>query len=189
MVRGNARVGGSVNANRRHHAVRYVEPNTLPLTPPPRQARNARAPKVCVMQRYVLAAAIAAFVTQATPAVAHPVPFSYLDLHLQPGRIELSIVVHMFDLGHDLQIDPADRLLDSAFLATKQDALVALLAPRIHVIADGIAARTGVLVAGRTASRTSVGAYKSHLRDARRARHLQRLTRACFHTTPLIRPL
>jgi len=92
---------------------------------------------VYVMQRHVLAAAIAAFVTQATPAVAHPVPFSYLDLHLQPGRIELSIVVHMFDVGHDLQIDPADRLLDSAFLATKQDALVALLAPRIHVIADG----------------------------------------------------
>ena len=89
------------------------------------------------MQRLVLAAAIAAFVTQATPASAHPVPFSYLDLYLQPGRVELSIVVHMFDLGHDLQVDPADRLLDSSFLATKQDALVALLAPRIHLIADG----------------------------------------------------
>jgi hydrogenase/urease accessory protein HupE len=91
------------------------------------------------MQRLVLAAAFAAIVTQATPALAHPVPFSYLDLRLQPGRVELSIVVHMFDLGHDLQVDPADRLLDGAFLATKQDAIVALLAPRIQLIADGVA--------------------------------------------------
>src|SRR6476660_7075029 len=89
------------------------------------------------MKRLALAAAIAALLIQAAPAFAHPVPFSYLDLHLQPGSVELSIVVHMFDVGHDLQVDPADRLLDSAFLATKQDALVALLAPRIHVIVDG----------------------------------------------------
>src|SRR5215510_10400135 len=91
------------------------------------------------MQRLVLAAAIAAFLTQAAPASAHPVPFSYLDLHLEPGIVELSIVVHMFDVGHDLQIDPADRLLDSAFLAMKQDALVGLIAPRIHLFADGAA--------------------------------------------------
>jgi hydrogenase/urease accessory protein HupE len=89
------------------------------------------------MQRFVLAAAIAALLAYATPAFAHPVPFSYLDLRLQPGSVELSIVVHMFDAGHDLQVDPADRLLDNAFLATKQDALVALIAPRIHLTADG----------------------------------------------------
>src|SRR5262245_38212979 len=91
------------------------------------------------MQRLVLAAAIAAFFAQAAPASAHPVPFSYLDLRLEPGMVELSIVVHMFDVGHDLQIDPADRLLDGAFLATKQDALVGLIAPRIHLFADGAA--------------------------------------------------
>jgi hydrogenase/urease accessory protein HupE len=89
------------------------------------------------MQRFVLTAAVAAFFVQATPASAHPVPFSYLDLHLQPGSVELSIVVHMFDAGHDLQVDPADRLLDPAFLATKQEALIGLLAPRIQVSGDG----------------------------------------------------
>jgi hydrogenase/urease accessory protein HupE len=101
-----------------------VEVDTLPLTP---QA----------MQRLVLAAAIAAFLTPATPASAHPVPFSYLDLQLRPGSVELSIVVHMFDVGHDLQVEPADRLLDRTFLATKQDALVNLLASRIRLMADG----------------------------------------------------
>jgi hydrogenase/urease accessory protein HupE len=89
------------------------------------------------MQRFVLAAALAAVFVPAAPASAHPVPFSYLDLHLQPGSVDLSIVVHMFDVGHDLQVDPADRLLDGAFLASKQDALVGLLAPRIHLTADG----------------------------------------------------
>jgi len=89
------------------------------------------------MQRFVLAAAVAALVVHPRPVFAHPVPFSYLDLHLQPGSIELSIVVHMFDAGHDLQVDPADRLLDPAFLATKQDALVGLLAPRIQLSGDG----------------------------------------------------
>jgi hydrogenase/urease accessory protein HupE len=89
------------------------------------------------MQRLALAAAIAALLMHAAPASAHPVPFSYLDLRLLPGRVDLSIVVHMFDVGHDLQIDPADRLLDPTFLAMKQDALVGLLAPRIHLTADG----------------------------------------------------
>lgn len=89
------------------------------------------------MHRFVLAAVVAALLVQAAPVSAHPVPFSYLDLHLQPGSIDLSIVVHMFDVGHDLQIEPADQFLDNAFLATKQDALVALLAPRIRLMADG----------------------------------------------------
>jgi len=42
----------------------------------------------------------------AAPAVAHPVPFSYLDVLLQPGMIEGSLTVHIYDLAHDLQITP-----------------------------------------------------------------------------------
>jgi|KBSSwiStaDraftv2_1062776.scaffolds.fasta_scaffold14223_5 hydrogenase/urease accessory protein HupE len=91
------------------------------------------------MKPLALAATIAALLSHATSVAAHPVPFSYLDLRLQPGSVELSIVVHMFDAGHDLQVDPADRLLDAAFLASKQDALVALLAPRVQLSADGVA--------------------------------------------------
>lgn len=89
------------------------------------------------MRTLVLALSIAGLITLATPASAHPAPFSYLDLRLQPGSLELSVVVHMFDAGHDLQVDPADRLLDTAFLATKSDALIAMLSPRIQLTADG----------------------------------------------------
>ena len=32
------------------------------------------------------------------PAAAHPVPFSYLDLRIQPDAIEASLVIHVIDL-------------------------------------------------------------------------------------------
>ena len=53
----------------------------------------------------------------ATPARAHPVPFSYLDLRLQPDAIEGTLVVHIFDVAHDLNIEPVERLLDPAVAA------------------------------------------------------------------------
>ena len=50
---------------------------------------------------------------------AHPVPFSYLDLHLRGGGIEGSLIVHTFDLAHELKIDPPERLLDPSFVADR----------------------------------------------------------------------
>ena len=44
-------------------------------------------------------------------------PFSYLDLRLQPDAIEGSLVVHIFDAAHDLNIEPVERLLDPAVAA------------------------------------------------------------------------
>ena len=89
------------------------------------------------MKRLALAALVSTIVTHATVAAAHPVPFSYVDLHLQPGTVEVVIVAHMFDVGHDLHVDPAERLLDPAFLAAEGRAFVALLAPRFQLMADG----------------------------------------------------
>ena len=43
----------------------------------------------------------------ASPAFAHPAPFSYLDLRIQPTAISGSIVLHVIDIGHDLDIAPA----------------------------------------------------------------------------------
>jgi hydrogenase/urease accessory protein HupE len=74
------------------------------------------------------------------PVLAHPVPFSYLDLRLQPGRggeIDGSLVVHIFDLGHDLKIDPPERLLEPSAVAERTAAIIDLLSPRLSVSADG----------------------------------------------------
>jgi len=70
-------------------------------------------------------------------ATAHPVPFSYLDVQLQPSAVEVSLVAHIFDLAHDLDVTPADRLLDPAFVAGREKAMQAMLAPRLELSADG----------------------------------------------------
>jgi hypothetical protein len=70
-------------------------------------------------------------------AAAHPVPFTYLDLHLQSDSIEGTLVAHIFDLGHDLRVEPAERLLQPEYAASQSAAIAALLAPRLTVAADG----------------------------------------------------
>jgi hydrogenase/urease accessory protein HupE len=72
----------------------------------------------------------------AVPVTAHPVPFSYLDVQLQPGSIDLSLTAHIYDLAHDLQITPMERLLEPAFLVERQNAIRALLAPRFGIVMD-----------------------------------------------------
>jgi hydrogenase/urease accessory protein HupE len=68
---------------------------------------------------------------------AHPVPFSYVDVQLHSARIDLTLTVHIYDLAHDLQVNPMERLLDPAFLAERESAIQQLLAPRLTLEADG----------------------------------------------------
>ena len=74
----------------------------------------------------------------AQPARAHPVPFSYLDIQIRRGGIEVSLIAHVFDVAHDLGIDPPDRLLDPAILADRAAAIKMLLAPRLELTLDGL---------------------------------------------------
>ena len=88
--------------------------------------------------RPALAGAFAiAVLSGSHPAAAHPVPFSYLDLRLGDGAIEGTLVVHMTDVGHELSIEPAERLIDPDFAAAHQAALQDLVAARLAVSADG----------------------------------------------------
>src|SRR5262249_31726740 len=70
-------------------------------------------------------------------ASAHPVPFSYLDLRIQPDSIDGSLVVHMFDAGHDLSVEPPDRLLDDAVARQRASDLTKLFTDRLTVSEDG----------------------------------------------------
>jgi hydrogenase/urease accessory protein HupE len=72
--------------------------------------------------------------------LAHPVPFSYLDLRLQPGAIDGVLVVHILDVAHDLAIAPADRLLEPTFAARSFDAVAKLVGGRLRLDVNGIAA-------------------------------------------------
>ena len=73
----------------------------------------------------------------ALPVEAHPVPFSFLDLQRTATGLEASLILHDFDLAHDLGIEPADRLRDPAFLAERASSLRALMTARLQIAADG----------------------------------------------------
>lgn len=75
--------------------------------------------------------------TLSRDAQAHPVPFSYLDLNVGRDAIDATLVTHIYDLAHDLNVDPADRLLDPSVVTQRMNAATALLAPRLTIAADG----------------------------------------------------
>ena len=73
----------------------------------------------------------------ARSAGAHPVPFSYLDLRVESRAIEGTLVAHIFDVAHDLNVDPPERLLDATATALRANAIIGLLSQRLTVSADG----------------------------------------------------
>jgi hydrogenase/urease accessory protein HupE len=73
----------------------------------------------------------------ASPSAAHPAPFSYVDVLLGERSVDVTVVAHVFDLGHDLEMDDPEDLLDAGVVAKRAEALSALLSPRFDVSADG----------------------------------------------------
>jgi hydrogenase/urease accessory protein HupE len=86
--------------------------------------------------RALTGALVAAALVQAAPAAAHPVPFSYLDLRLQPRAVEATLVVHVLDVAHDLRL-PAERLLDPGFATSRTGGIAGLVGQRLRVLAGG----------------------------------------------------
>jgi hydrogenase/urease accessory protein HupE len=92
------------------------------------------------LSRSPLAAALAAiFVAASRLAAAHPAPFSYVDVRVEGAALEMTLVAHMYDLAHDLGVEPADRILDAGTLHMQQQALAVLLSDRVRLTVDGVA--------------------------------------------------
>ena len=72
-----------------------------------------------------------------TPGAAHPVPFSYLDVRLEPGTVTVTLVAHIFDVAHDLNVTPAEELLKTDGVGPRAAAIAAMLGSRFSLIADG----------------------------------------------------
>jgi hydrogenase/urease accessory protein HupE len=88
------------------------------------------------MKRLVRLAALAIFAVP-TAAAAHPVPFTYVDVRVDRDAIALTLVAHVFDLGHDLDVAPPERFLERDVLASKADAVKELARARLKLAADG----------------------------------------------------
>lgn len=70
-------------------------------------------------------------------ASAHPVPFSYVDVRVQPAAIELTVVAHTFDLANDLDVQPPEKLLARDTLNAQAAAIVRIFGERLRIAADG----------------------------------------------------
>ena len=70
-------------------------------------------------------------------AHAHDAPFSFLDLRLSPSGLDGTLTAHVYDLAHELRRAAPESLLSAPHAAAARDSLVALLAPRLALSADG----------------------------------------------------
>src|SRR4051794_29162288 len=86
--------------------------------------------------RVLILGLVAALLLSAASASAHPTPFSYLDVRVNQGYAEVDLVAHIIDIGHDLNVDPPEQLLNPDVLAARKTDISRLLASRFHLRAD-----------------------------------------------------
>jgi hypothetical protein len=72
----------------------------------------------------------------AAPALAHPAPFSYLDVVFTERGIEGTLVIHVIDAAHDLGITPFERLMDNSVAEANRQRIAELLQPRLTLRTD-----------------------------------------------------
>jgi hydrogenase/urease accessory protein HupE len=77
----------------------------------------------------------------ATRAHGHPAPFSYVDVFLDAQRTRGTLVVHDFDVAHELGIARPESLRDPELARGSRAALLALLEARLRLRADAVAVR------------------------------------------------
>jgi hydrogenase/urease accessory protein HupE len=70
-------------------------------------------------------------------ATAHPVPFSFLDVRIERESVAVTLVAHIFDIAHDLNLAPVEELLKADVVAQRAAAINAMLGSRFSLAADG----------------------------------------------------
>jgi hydrogenase/urease accessory protein HupE len=100
----------------------------------------------------------------AAAAGAHPAPFSYLDARLSGRAIQGTLVLHDFDVAHDLNLPTPDPLLDPASLPRYASAITTLVLERLRMDADGRDLKWEILSVRPLPERTAIEiAYRSPL--------------------------
>jgi hypothetical protein len=86
------------------------------------------------MRAVVLASAL---LLVAETASAHPAPFSYLDLRLADDGVSGSLILHDFDVAHDVGVDAPEQLKDPSIAARYRDVLTRLMDSRLTILLNG----------------------------------------------------
>jgi len=116
--------------------VRYHLPfMTRRSTPDPQNPRSKSSLRLLRALRFIVV--LLAVLLIARAAAAHPAPFSYIDITLGDRSLEVSVVAHVFDLAHDLNVATPEQLLDGGVARGRLQAIAELLAGRIGLQIDG----------------------------------------------------
>jgi hydrogenase/urease accessory protein HupE len=70
-------------------------------------------------------------------AIAHPVPFSYVDIRLERDALEVTVVMHVFDVAHELNVEPPEALLDGDAARARADTIQRIVLSRLSFSIDG----------------------------------------------------
>src|SRR5262245_29914753 len=84
-----------------------------------------------------IAAAFVIALAAASAASAHPAPFSYLDVRLSASGLAGTLVLHDFDVAHELGLAAPDALLDPSTLEGYAEKITSLIEARLRMSADG----------------------------------------------------
>ena len=103
-----------------------------------------------------LATAILITLAVTVPVSAHPAPFSYLDVRISASGITGTLVLHDFDVAHELGVSSADALLDAATLQRYAGSITSLVESRLRMTADNREVRWEVTGVQPLPDRTAV---------------------------------
>jgi hydrogenase/urease accessory protein HupE len=70
------------------------------------------------------------------PAFTHPAPFSYLDLRLTASGVDGTLILHDFDVAHDVGVERPETLRDAAVAGKFREQLNRLMASRFVLWLD-----------------------------------------------------
>ena len=68
---------------------------------------------------------------------AHPAPFSFIDVRLTSNELEVTAVLHVWDVAYEYGIEDPNDLLDPTILRLRANDLGRLIAGRFELHADG----------------------------------------------------
>jgi hydrogenase/urease accessory protein HupE len=80
---------------------------------------------------------LASAIGRPAPAVAHPAPFSYLDVDVREDRLSGRLVLHALDVAHELALADPAHLADPATIEAHLDGILTLMTTRVALETDG----------------------------------------------------
>jgi hydrogenase/urease accessory protein HupE len=71
------------------------------------------------------------------PATAHPAPFSFVDVRLAAGTLDVTVVAHVWDVAYEFDLDDPALVLDPDILRPRGERLGAIIGERLQLTVDG----------------------------------------------------